>query len=234
MIRENPYLWGMRKSLLIQRYSTLFWSLVLLLVLISFAVENQAFGVFAQILYTLVAVSGVYVASTERKHIIISVCLAIPWLVAAWSGYADSYVPTGWHIILDACLGSLFLGYTIFLVLQHLLSAQKVTTDLLFGGGSVYLMLGILWAFFYAILQQVEPSTFVAPEEVVAYSFDTILYYSFTTLTTLGYGDILPVSPFARTLAILEAITGVLYTAILVARLMGIYLAGFLGKSRED
>jgi hypothetical protein len=234
MNRKNTYLLCMRRSLLIQRYSTLFWSLVLLLFLISFAVENKTFGVLSQILYTLVAVSGVYVASTDRKHVIISVCLALPWLVSAWLDYFVSYTPANWHIILEASFGTLFLGYTIILVVQHLTSAQKVTGDLLFGGGSVYLMLGMLWAFLYAILDKVDPAAFVAPEEMVAYNFDTILYYSFTTLTTLGYGDILPVSPFARTLAVLEAITGVLYTAILVARLMGIYLAGFLGKSRKD
>jgi hypothetical protein len=224
----------MRKSILIQRYSTLFWSLVLLLFLISFAVENQTFGVFAQILHTLVAVSGVYVASTDRKHIIISVCLALPWLFSAWLDYFIPHTPANWNVILEASFATLFLGYTILLVLQHLLTAQKVTADLLFGGGSVYLMLGILWAFLYAILDKVDPASFLAPEEVVAYNFDTILYYSFTTLTTLGYGDILPVSPFARTLAVLEAITGVLYTTILVARLMGIYVAGIINKSRVD
>jgi hypothetical protein len=224
----------MRKILLIQRYSTLFGSLVLLLFLLSFAVENKTFSVLAQILYTLVAISGVYVAADNKKHVIVSVCLAILWLVATWTDILLPQQTAAWHIIAQASFAMLFLGYTILLVLQHLLAAQKVTVDLLFGGGSVYLMLGILWAFLYAILDKVDSASFVAPEEIVDYNFDTIVYYSFTTLTTLGYGDVLPATAFARTLAILEAITGVLYTTILVARLMGIYLAGFLGKSDRN
>jgi hypothetical protein len=84
-------------------------------------------------------------------------------------------------------------------------------------------MIGVLFTFMFQIVLNHNPYAITFPDNTTP-KIETIIYFSFTTLTTLGYGDILPNSPSARTVAILEAITGVLYIAILVARLLGIFV----------
>lgn len=87
---------------------------------------------------------------------------------------------------------------------------------------AVYLLMALAWAFLYRIITEFHPDAFTVGD----LHFYDLLYFSVTTLTTLGYGDISPVAPVARMTAILEAALGVLYTAILIGRLMGIHIAG--------
>ena len=98
----------------------------------------------------------------------------------------------------------------------------------------IYLLLGVLWALVYSALELLAPESFTimvaggAGNEAMRFRADQAifpLYYSFITLTTLGYGDVVPSSPPARMLAALEAIMGQLYLAVLVARLVGLHIA---------
>jgi hypothetical protein len=213
------------------RYSSLFMSLLLLIVMLSFDEGGDLATVLTLVLFSLVAVAGVFVAAEKRSSIVVSLVLGVPWLAVAWLQLAFHTEVLG---VATLVLAVLFLGQTVFLILKHLVSARRVTGDLLFGAGNVYLMIGVIWALLYALLQIFEPAAFQCGACDGPLGFETIVYYSFTTLTTLGYGDISPASSFARSLAILEAITGVLYTTILVARLMGVYLAGFLGDKKNQ
>ena len=98
---------------------------------------------------------------------------------------------------------------------------------------------GYAWTFSYALVEELQPSAFVAlspvpPNDYVA-SVLQLRYFSFMTLTTVGYGDIVPRSPAARTLAGLEAVTGQIYLTVLVARLVGLHIAhAQTSSSRED
>ncbi len=216
------------------RYSTLFASLLLLIILLTISVDAEAASILTLVLFTQVVVSGVYVAASRKRDIIIAVAIGVPSTFVMWLGY---FVPDKSNVpmnVLALALIVLFFGYTAFLILRHLVYAKKVTGDLLFGAVNVYLMLGIVWALLYRIVQTIDPGAFVSTYIDAPYDHSAMMYYSFITLTTLGYGDILPAADVSRTLAILEAITGVLYTTILVARLMGIYLAGFLTKTNRD
>ncbi len=224
----------MFKRALTIRYSTLFVSLLLLIFLLTLSVDGEAASILTLILFTQVGISGVYVAASKKRDIIIAVAIAIPWVVAIWIAFL---LPDLRSLPLDIAslgLAMLFFGYTVYLILRHIMYAKKVTADLLFGAVNVYLMLGCIWALLYRIIQMIEPDAFASSYVEAPYDYATMMYYSFTTLTTLGYGDILPANDLSRTVAIIEAVTGVLYTTILVARLMGIYLAGFLSRPDKD
>lgn len=121
-----------------------------------------------------------------------------------------------------------FFAYVTLTALYRVLSGDKVTLDKLFGAAAVYLLMGLTWSVAYAVLELVHPGNFLIPStsESGAMPWLNFIYYSFTTLTTLGYGEIHPITHQARSLSILEAATGVLYVAFLVARLVSMYQSG--------
>lgn len=119
---------------------------------------------------------------------------------------------------------TLYLGVAAYLILRDIVLCQRVTGDTIRGGICVYLLIGFVWALFYGMISNIDSRAFSEPL-IGDESFIQAIYFSFTTLTTLGYGDILPISSFARILTNLEAIIGQLYPAIFMAILVGNYLS---------
>lgn len=115
----------------------------------------------------------------------------------------------------------LVIGLPIFLIQKEIFLTEKVTADTIKGGIAIYLLLGLVWATFYDALYGVTTDAFsgISPSQYQA----DFLHFSFVTLTTVGYGEILPVTALARFSADLEAIAGVMYPAILIARLVSLY-----------
>ncbi|HPF70727.1 MAG TPA: potassium channel family protein, partial [Candidatus Krumholzibacteria bacterium] len=113
----------------------------------------------------------------------------------------------------------------IRLMLQRIVRAPAVTLDEIALALCTYVLLGMLWMLFYVPLAADDPTrhfAFATPPAADDVNF-ALTYFSYVTLTTLGYGDITPISPLARSLAILEALTGVLFLAVLISRLVGAY-----------
>jgi voltage-gated potassium channel len=109
---------------------------------------------------------------------------------------------------------------------KHVFGASKIDRNLIFGAMCVYLLMGLIWAILYGVIFQFLPGSFRGMEGINGEApMDTLLYYSFVTLASLGYGDITPVEPLARTLAYMEAISGQLYIAIMLAGLVGLFLS---------
>lgn len=104
---------------------------------------------------------------------------------------------------------------------KHVFSAVTVDRNLLYGATCVYLLMGLIWALLYRMISQFSPGSFNGLQSP---DMDNFLYFSFVTLASLGYGDITPVAPLARTLAYLEVIAGQMYIAIMVAGVVGLYL----------
>jgi len=127
---------------------------------------------------------------------------------------------------LSAATLSTFLVLSIWSALRQVVLGIEVSANRLFGAVCIYLMIGVLWALMYGVLQTLDMHAFVGTmNDATGERGGDWLYYSFVTLTTLGYGDILPVSIVARTLAYSEAVIGVFYIAMLVAALVGSYAA---------
>lgn len=136
-------------------------------------------------------------------------------LTVVYGGYAGMFV----------CL--------IWALSQRVFAAGPVDSDRILGAVSIYLVAGWLWAFVYALLEVWRPGSFVGltedPARLGTELVGELMYFSFVTLTTLGYGDVTPGRELARNLAVLQAVFGQLYLAVVVARLVGLH-KGRLGS----
>jgi hypothetical protein len=122
----------------------------------------------------------------------------------------------------------LFLVFTLVSLLGAVIRAERVTHDTIYGALSVYLLTAIAWAAVYLLLVTIQPNAIAMdaarhPNHTMDW-FDCV-FYSFVTLTSLGYGDIVPLTAQARSLSVLEAVSGIMYVAVLIARLVGIHSA---------
>jgi len=124
------------------------------------------------------------------------------------------------HIVSLSIYG-IFLLAAIVLLIYKMFSITEVTADTIMGGISVYLLLGLLWGIFYILICLFDANAFYFSEHAVKPS---IFYFSFTTLTTLGLGDIYPINRLAMSLVSLEAITGQMYLAIFISRLISLHI----------
>jgi voltage-gated potassium channel len=131
-------------------------------------------------------------------------------------------------IVIELCLSAVVLLFSIgsaVIAAQHVFGANKIDRNLLFGAMCVYLLMGLIWAILYGLIFQFLPGSFNGIQGIDGKApMDTLLYFSFITLASLGYGDITPVAPLARTLAYLEVVGGQLYIAIMLAGLVGLFL----------
>ncbi len=138
-----------------------------------------------------------------------------------------------------ASVGSLlallvFLIVAIWCTLQNVVFGTEISANRLVGAISLYLMMGVTWAAAYTLIDFAMPGSFSGIAAVHGSGWNSDwLYFSFVTLTTLGYGDISPVSATARTAAYLEAVVGLFYIAILVAGLVSAYISDRQNRSSD-
>ena len=111
---------------------------------------------------------------------------------------------------------------------------RRVDADSIYGAISVYLLAGLIWAMAFALLEKHEPGSFRFPDGETAATFEGFLGFSITTLTTLGYGDVVPTTPRAYALTNCEAIAGQFYLAIVIARFVALHLANTRGLGSPD
>ena len=141
--------------------------------------------------------------------------------------------------ISNSSISILFYFITIVYLSKYLFKVKNVTADTIKGGICAYMLIGFAWANIYGLIMKVRPDSFAMPNlgevtpEVVR-SEMMYTHFSFTTLTTLGYGDIVPNSHFAAVISNGEAIVGQLFLTIFVARLVGLYIAEEMYKERND
>ncbi len=168
-----------------------------------------------------VVLAAIFVAADSRRHLTIGLALGIPGIIMSLIG--DFYPSEGltWATLLVITLLFLFI---IRLMLEKIFKAPEVTLDTIGYALCTYILLGSVWTMLYVPVAAADPQAFSQPIiQAGSHPGATLVYFSFVTLTTLGYGDISPVSPLARSLAILEALTGTLFLAVLISRLVGAY-----------
>lgn len=126
-------------------------------------------------------------------------------------------------------LYAVFLLLAIIILIKKIMSRKVVTSDTIKGGVSIYFLIALLWSIFYMIMYGVNPESFANMSGKKVDFF----YYSFTTLTTLGYGDIVPKGSYAKLLSTMEAFIGQVYLAIFIANLVGLSIAQKLLKEDD-
>ena len=202
------------------RFLYLLIALVAFVTLVPVLGELGLGGMIFWIFYSTILISAAYAVSESRGYFILALVLAGPAFVLGW---ANNFLRIPWIEFVSSVFTVLFLFLVAMLILSHVLKTEKVSREKIFAALSVYLLLGVIWAFLFLFVDFLVPGSFRYGQEQALNSAQ-IVYYSFVTLTTLGYGDIVPISPSARALATLEALTGQLYLTVLVARLVGLHI----------
>lgn len=187
-------------------------------------------GLFVNLFLSVTFFAGVYAAGVRRRGMFVMLSFGVPALVLTWIFHVRPSVALGSTAVLFAMA---FVTYMIVLLLSAIRRTQTVTSDVVYAAACVYLLIGLLWAFAYILVVAHQPGSFYAPHvarliqdgSIQISGISIFLYYSIVTLTTLGYGDIVPVAPIAQALSSLEAIVGQLYLAILLGRVVGLYVA---------
>jgi hypothetical protein len=174
-------------------------------------------------LMTLVLVSGVLAVGRSHRTLIWAAVLMVPAVVGRWMNH---FWPELAPREISLVAGLVFVIFLVVQFLRFILRARRVNAEVMYAGISVYLLLGLSWMFAYQLVAQLVPGSFAFSTGTAAsQTMDgfTAYYFSFVTLTTVGYGDITPVSNGARALAAMEAMTGTLYVAVLISRLVALY-----------
>ena len=206
--------------------SVLLFSLVALIFLVPVTGLVDRFGrLVIDAVFTLLMLAGVASISRQRTALVFVGTIAVFGLSVRWIG---RLAPSEGIDIATAVSGLASIVTLAVVVLAQVFRAGSVNRHRILGAIAVYLLLGLAWAEAYNALAIADPGAF-APAGARIADPQRWLYYSFVTLTTVGYGDITPVGPLARSLAILEALTGQLYPAILLARLVALEVG-----SRKD
>lgn len=173
--------------------------------------------------FSLILVTGVFTMFQQRWLHGLAIVLALSNLVLNW---AVEIRPEDTLIILNAVLGLIFLGFLLPMVGVQVFGEGPASLHRIRGAIVIYLLLGVTWALLYQVVFLTIPQAFRLAESISGVDPDALhrqfVYFSFVTLTTTGYGDIAPVHPVARTLAMLEALMGQLYPAITLARLVSL------------
>ena len=218
--RPGVMIWHRIKS---ARYTFLFSSLIILL----FATPMLEGSIIMPIFFlgAMVATLGTLEVPKVRFRILLGLALAAfaIQVFAALTDYRNWDADDARRLALVAmAIYIAFLAFSILALLRRVFNEKHVTMETIKGGISIYLLLGLLWAFAYDFLNKLSPGSLTSATDL---SYSDIMYFSFVTLTTLGYGDIGPATWHTRNLAFMEAVVGQIYMTVLVARLVGLHLA---------
>ena len=216
--------------------------LILLLALLTIIILEPVLSmtrhgiVILNVIGAVVLLSGVYAVSECKEVFVTAILLSIlsiitTWLLLAYPGHA--------MVIFAHATMIIVLGFFAGAILHYVVRSGRVTADRIFAAICAYLLIGYAWAFAYALLDEFSPGAFASPTEVARNDYVgrviQMRYFSFMTLATVGYGDIVPRTPGARTMAILEAILGQFYLVALIGRLVGLHIVhGNSSQSRDS
>lgn len=201
---------------LCRRYTILFYTLLLTMVAVPLFAAFELTGALIEYLLAASLLAAVMPVDITRSRRVLLTVTALVWLARPVTAWFDNLVLSAITLGLWTLIG-LFAAAA---ALRFAMRAQVVDAEHLYAALSAYLLAGIFFGLFYWVLEQIGPGTFAV---IGKFTRMAALYFSFVTLATLGYGDIVPRTDVARGLAIVEGVGGQLFLAVMVARLVSLY-----------
>lgn len=206
------------------RHIFLLGSLLGLLIASAFFEDGK--GLFNALL-SITLLSSVYAISHDKRFLVTGLIIAIATFLCAWLEQMLALQALG---LVSSFLGFVFFQFTAAIILLHIFRAPTITIDELLGAISTYLLLGIGGGFIFQFLEILDPDTLLGSADVVVEltadsPMNLFIYYSFTCLTTLGFGDLIPGTPEARVFSFLSAVIGQMFLTVLIARFVGLHIS---------
>jgi len=205
-------------------FAYLLVSLLSFLLLTAILAQYPAIGGAQGLMFILEAtlIVGVWSLVRQRLWFVIGVVLIA---IGAMNIILEMIIDHNWAPYINLIVALFFYLMTTGIAFRTLLTGKRIDANTLMGSICVYILVGMSWSILYYFESVFHPGAFNGVTDIdVRQQFSDLLYYSFVTLSTLGYGDITPMTPIARTLAYIEALFGQFYIAILVASFVGIHI----------
>jgi voltage-gated potassium channel Kch len=213
---------GLRKlgrAYLRQRYTILFYTLLLTMAAAPILAALEFSGDLIELLLAANLLAAVLPVSAGKSRLALLTMMTLVWLARAATAWLDHPALSAMTLGIWPVIGLLAAAGA----LRFAMRAASVDAEHLYAALSAYLLAGIFFGLFYWVLEQIWPGTFASAGK---FSRMSAFYFSFVTLATLGYGDIVPRTDVARGLAIVEGVGGQLFLAVMVARLVSLYSRG--------
>ncbi len=188
----------------------------------------EAHRLASSILISIVLLTGILAVRRERHVLVATLVLVIPALAVVWISELFESTQSLATVVAQSLL-AIYLFFIAVIVMLAVLGHEQITPQTIVGAVCVYLLIAFVFASLYAIVEFSVPGSLdfsgtrigANDPSMANTAFPRLLYFSFVTLTTLGYGDIVPVSGAARSLTISETLAGQLFLAAFIARLVG-------------
>ena len=205
-----------------RRFLILLVLILSLLVLAPFLDDFIETRILMDAFLTAIFFAIIFAVKSQRSYVIIASFLALPLIISTWSFYFVELTSIG---LLTRIFGALFLGYAVINILRIVVQSEEVTKETIYAAIVAYMLMALMWAFLYMILELLAPGSFSFPDRAIRTDTMRFEYFSFVTITTLGYGDVTPLTNKASALALLEAFVGQVYLVVLVAWLVGMHVS---------
>lgn len=195
---------------------------LLALMLASGFVDRWTGRLVLDLAMTLVLLAGVWSTYHHRGLLMVGMVVAVPALVTRW---IDLAVPDAGLTMTVSILTAGFMIFNAAALFLYIVRQGQPRNDTVYGGVCIYVLLGFVWRELYLLVEMLHPGSFTVAAQAeagLAAVEPYLMYFSFVTLTTLGYGDVSPVGDIARTLSTLEAVIGQMFVAVFIARLVGL------------
>jgi len=216
-------------------HNLLLW-LLLYLVLAPFLRHLPGTRIILSMFITVVLFSAVYTIEQHQRLFRVAVCLLALSLSLLWLDLLNILPLSG---ILDTAVIMVYIGIVLYAFMRHVFKARVVDTRLICAALCLYLFLGTFWGYLYEMIYLLEPGSFSGDLLNIDKDDPLMLrqhfqYFSFVTLTTLGYGDITPKAAGPASLCAVEAIMGQFFMTVLIARLVGIQVSQQFSKEGKE
>lgn len=212
------------------KFTFLLGSLLTLLIVAAFIGSDRVSVTLFCLLVAAVLLTAVVSACSRHRTLGVGLALVVPILVLNVTGYVTGNLTV---FVVHNVMVIAFFAFVSYHLLCAVLDDREVTMDTIVGAVCLYMLAGLFWTYLYSTIILLSPASFqltttVDPMTTSPFGragFQQLVYLSFVTMTTLGYGDITPVSAPAQTAGYLQAIFGQFFVAVLVARLVALYIA---------
>jgi hypothetical protein len=216
-----------KNLLFLHRFAVLFVLLFCVLLIPPYFEGSVWMDEVWHVLFTLVLLWALYTVAGSRQVLILAALVLIPTISSTWLAGPEQ---ARYLAYIDNATNIVYFGLICVFLARYIFTTRRVTQEVIFAAMCFYMMLAVLWAAIYTNLELFYGNAFMFQGQLAAASglepenlFQHMIYYSFVTLSTLGYGDVIPGHRVAQNWAAMEAMIGQFYIAIVMARLVSIY-----------